>query len=176
MKNTNNIKVSYRFPSELVNDLNKHCEFRGIKKTNFVRDAIKEKLLRKSMEENLAINVNTNEIEHTLTEYIGLFEKKTNFLEDIVRQITVDMSTKFQDIKDILKIILGSLHLPKELENQVFKEDSIIDRLLALLPANIDDLYLNLGDIEQVNSLINDLERSKTIVFHKLTGMVELNE
>lgn len=174
MGSKNKKLTSFRIEPALIKRLEEHCNFREIKKSDFIRDAIKEKLLRSSIEENLSIQIDTKQIESTLSECLNLIEKKTNSLEDVVRSLTTGLNRQFEDINKGLGIIFDSINLPEEIPS--LQQPSMVDQLLALLPANIDDLYLNLGDIDQVNEIIKELEKVHSIKFQKDTGMVELIE
>lgn len=170
MASSNKKNVTYRFPPSLINDLKIHCNERIMKESDFVRDAVKEKLIRSSIEENLRVNVDTNHIENTLTKYIGLLENKINQFDDLARNLSVDMNKKFNEVNKNLELIMNKLYFPDKLS--ILNEPSLEDTLLNLLPAKKDDLYIELGSIDETKSIIKILQANNKVKINKKTGLV----
>ena len=80
-KNSKLTPKNFRLPNHTINLLKNTCEAIQVTETFFVRQAIEEKALRQSIEQNLDVKVDTRRVEKLVTDS---FEK----LEKMVTRIT----------------------------------------------------------------------------------------
>ena len=173
--------VSYRLPVDLLDELDNYCDLNNLKKTDFLKDAIKAHLQRSTILEVIDTKLSQFNTSEELQELIPILEKRINSIDDVVRQLTIRLDQRFIEINNNISTILAALaYSTSQAKEAVFSpanNDEI--RVLEFLRTkgkaiNIEDVIFQFQNID-IKLILEKLELSGKIK-RLVNGKIGLNK
>lgn len=167
--NTKNfIPKSYRFDQNLVNMLNEASKLSLIKESEFVRQAIREKIQRQNIMENLDLKIDTSAVQKELQEIRSEHAKNITSLQYSQTNLEHALVSRLEDISLNLQDIWNYL-IQKDKQKKADSisvnnnyEKRIID-VLQDQPTKQSKLVVSIGNVEATISALKKLEREGKI-------------
>ncbi|OLS27974.1 MAG: hypothetical protein HeimC3_01370 [Candidatus Heimdallarchaeota archaeon LC_3] len=158
----NSVMKNLRIENSLLSRIEEYLGLHNQKFSSFVREAVVEKLNRSSVEENLEITVNTQDIQQILNKNNENIDKKLRYFQDEIKSVNERINPKLDSILDGLTHLTASQQLG-ETPKIIIEKPSLDNQILSSLPKDINDLYLEFDDIDSVNEAINRLLKANKI-------------
>jgi len=160
-------QISLKIPKPLLNKLEEVEEYTNTTRSDFIRNALTEKLNRQSIEQNLDLGVDSRRIEYVLTTLTQNIEYQLSNFNTIISKLEDRFDIKLESLNNKLDIIILGIE-PTDQENlQTIKSISLEDQILFMLdsPINQEDILLAFDDrtITEVQKTLEEMAKEKKI-------------
>ena len=174
-ENNRYILKSYRLPPYVIQQLSDYLLLHPQKEVDFVRDAIKEKLSRTAISEDLDVKIDTGEVQRILLKNQEKFDSQLSLFKDIVNSLNERLNAKLDKQIDLIESLIARLEVSHISDAVIEIPKNIEQEILNMLPAKTEDIQLKFG-IDETNIFLNKLKENKKIIFNYRNGAWRNND
>ena len=177
MSNENNRYVlkSYRLPPYVIQQLSDFLILHPQKEVDFVRDAIKEKLSRTTISEDLDVKVDTLEVQRILLKNQEKFDNQLALFKDVVNSLNERLNAKLDRQVYLIENLIAKLEISHISDTVVETPKNIEQEILNMLPAKNEDIQLKFG-IDETNKILNQLKEDNKVTYYHRDGVWKKND
>lgn len=174
-KAKDNMKLkSILFPPELLNRIKKAAERSTMDVSKWIRLSATEKLMRTSVEENLDIEVDTDDLKKVMIDFQEKSDKQLLLLKDQQESFEQRIAYQNNEVLDKLdKLMFLVLKFDTESHSSNLAEpgQSLKLKILSMLPTTEEKILIKFDDPVKVQEVLEELKNSGQIKFNRSSNL-----